>query len=131
MKTIEGLRSSLLKIGEQLGGGIRLNYYFTIPDQPDAFGTPYVEIHGNTYHFAANERGIELIRNTTLDYEDILYWFTDGGVRALASEFAALNKSSHEAFRTLDFRKQFYLMLSIKPEWATRKKKEITHILIS
>ncbi|UEG17596.1 Imm63 family immunity protein [Pantoea ananatis] len=131
MKTIEELRASHLKIGEQLGGGIRPNYYFTIPDQPDGVGMPYLEISGEAYHFVACERGIELIRKSTLDYEDVLYWFTDDGVRALASEYAASNESSHEEFRNLYFRKQFYLMLSVKTEWATRKKNEIKQILIS
>ncbi|MFB4355787.1 Imm63 family immunity protein [Pantoea sp. BS_4] len=92
MKTIEELRASLLKIGEQLGGGIRPNYYFTIPDQSDGVGTPYLEIGGEVYHFVASERGIEFNRKSTLDYEDVLYWFTDDGVRALASEYAASNK---------------------------------------
>ncbi|WP_205955922.1 Imm63 family immunity protein [Pantoea stewartii] len=131
MKTIEELRASLLKIGEQLGGGIRPNYYFTIPDQSDGVGTPYLEIGGEVYHFVASERGIELNRKSTLDYEDVLYWFTDDGVRALASEYAASNKNSNEEFRILYFRKQFYLMLSVKPGWATRKKNEIKQILIS
>ncbi len=50
-KTIEELRASLLKIGEQLGGGIRPNYYFTIPDQPDGVGMPYLEISGGSILF--------------------------------------------------------------------------------
>ncbi|UYW75905.1 hypothetical protein OFY05_23645 (plasmid) [Pseudocitrobacter faecalis] len=41
MKNIEELRAELVKIGEGIGGGIRPNYYFTIPDIPDGMATPY------------------------------------------------------------------------------------------
>ena len=129
MKTIEELRAELLKIGQQLGGGVRPNYYFFIPDKPDGLATPYLETHGEEYHFIVSERGIERERNVTLSDEDILYWFTDCGVRGMASSYAALNSSPDRTFRDVYFRRQYHLMFSIKPEWATRKHKEFAAIL--
>ncbi|AYH47852.1 hypothetical protein B6N31_09245 [Dickeya fangzhongdai] len=129
MKTIEELRAELLKIGQQLGGGVRPNHYFIIPDKPDGFATPHLEIHGEEYHFIVSERGIERERNVTRSDEDILYWFTDCGVRGMASSYAALNSSPDRTFRDVYFRKQYHLMLSIKPEWATRKHKEFAALL--
>lgn len=49
MKDIEELRVELLKIGERIGGGVRPNYYFFIPDKPDGMATPYLEIHGKEF----------------------------------------------------------------------------------
>lgn len=125
MKTIETLRAELLAIGEQLGGGVRPNHYFIIPDKPDYFATPYLEIHDQEYHFVVNERGMEIARKVTPSDDEILYWFTSCGVNALASSYAATHASPDEEFRTAYFRKRFYLMLSIKTAWATREKNEI------
>ncbi len=131
MKTIEELRTELLKIGEQLGGGTRPNHYFIIPDQPDSFATPYLEIHGKEYHFIVSERGIELARKVTLSDDEILYWFVECGVEGLASSYAALQTTPEKEFRNIYFRKQYSLMLAFTPEWATRKRKKITEILRS
>ncbi|MBN3082366.1 hypothetical protein H4F49_17165 [Pectobacterium polaris] len=131
MKTIEELRAELLKIGQQLGGGVRPNYYFFIPDKPDGLATPYLEIHGEEYHFILSERGIEMERHVTLSDEDILYWFTDCGVCGMASSYAALNSSPDRTFRDVYLRRQYHLMFSIKPEWATRKHKEFAALLKS
>ncbi|MEQ9886593.1 Imm63 family immunity protein [Pectobacterium zantedeschiae] len=124
MKTLEELRAELLGIGVRLGCGVRPNHYFIIPDQPDGVATPYLEIYRQEYHFVVSERGMEIERKVTLSDDEILYWFADCGVRALASDYAASKVSPDEKFRDRYFRRQFYLMLSIKPEWATRKKKE-------
>ena len=125
MKNIEELRAELFEIGERLGDGVRPNHYFIIPEKPDGFATPYLEIDGKEYHFVVCERGVEIERKVTLIDDEILYWFADCGVRSLASHFAALKNAKDGEFRSRYFRRQFYLMLSIKPEWATRKKREI------
>ncbi|WP_348958752.1 Imm63 family immunity protein [Enterobacter cloacae complex sp. Mu1197] len=130
MKTIEELRNELLKIGEQLGGGTRPNHYFFIPDQSDGVATPYLEIHGKEYHFIISERGLEIQRKVTLSDDEILYWFVESAVAGLASTYAAKHSSERE-YREVYFRKEYSLMLSIKPEWATRKRKEITQLLHS
>ena len=129
MKTIEALRAELLRIGERIGGGIRPNHYFIIPDKPDGAATPYLEIQGKEYHFVVSERGIEIARKVTLSDDEILYWFTECGVAGLASTYAASNNSPENTFRDVYFRKQYSLMLSIKAEWATRKRQEFTAIL--
>ena len=129
MKSIEELRSALFVIGERLGGGIRPNHYFIIPDKPDGLATPWLEINGKEYHFVISERGMETERKITFSEDEILYWFADCGVRALASHYAASTNYPAGRFRETYFRKQFYLMLSIKPEWATRKKKEFLTII--
>ncbi|WMY72497.1 Imm63 family immunity protein [Buttiauxella selenatireducens] len=129
MKHIEELRAELLNIGERIGGGVRPNYYFFIPDKPDGMATPYLEIHGKEYHFIVNERGTEIARKVTLSDDEILYWFVECGVVGLATKYAAMNSSPEKRFRDVYFRKQYSLMLSIRPEWATRKRKEFTEIL--
>ena len=91
--------------------------------------TPYLEIHGKEYHFIVNERGAEIARKVTLSDDEILYWFVECGVAGLATEYAAMNSSAEMEFRYVYFRKQYSLMLSIKPEWATRKRREFTEIL--
>ena len=131
MKNIEELRAELLKIGERIGGGIRPNYYFTISDRLDGMATPYLEIHSKEYHFIVNERGAEIARKVTLSDDEILYWFVECGVAGLATEYSAMNSSPEMEFRYVYFRKQYSLMLSIKPEWATRKRKEIAELLHS
>lgn len=91
--------------------------------------TPYLEIHGNEYHFIINEKGAEIARKVTLSDDEVLYWFVECGVVGLASEYAAINSSPETEFRYVYFRKQYSSMLSIKPEWATRKRREFTEIL--
>lgn len=131
MKKIEELRLEILKIGEQLGGGVRPNHYFIIPDRPDGMATPYLEIHGKEYHFIVSERGIEIDRKVTLSDDEIIYWFVECGVESLASEYAALSRKPESEFRSVYFRKQYCLMLAIKTEWATRTRKKFTKILSS
>lgn len=126
MKTIAELRSELLTIGERLGGGVRPNNYFIIPDSPDGLATPWLEIQGQEYHFIVSERGFEITRKVTLSDDEILYWFVECGVEALASRYAALHSSPERPFRDVCFRKQYRLMLAINTDWATRKRQSFT-----
>ncbi|MFZ5402465.1 Imm63 family immunity protein, partial [Enterobacter asburiae] len=66
----------------------------------------------------------------TLSDDEILYWFVESAVAGLASTYAASHSSERE-FREVYFTRQYSLMLSIKPEWATRKRKEIAELLHS
>ena len=91
--------------------------------------TPYLEIHGKEYHFIVNKRGTEIAREVTLSDDEILYGFVECGVVVLATKYAAMNSSPEKEFRDVYFRKQYSLMLSIKPERAARKRKEFTEIL--
>ncbi len=77
-----------------------------------------------------SERGLEIQRKVTLSDDEILYWFVESAVAGMASTYAASHSSERE-FREVYFRRQYSLMLSIKPEWATRKRKEITELLHS
>ena len=77
-----------------------------------------------------SERGLEIQRKVTLSDDEILYWFVESAVAGMASTYAARHSSERE-FREVYFRRQYSLMLSIKPEWATRKRKEITELLHS
>jgi len=90
---------------------------------------PHLEIYGKEYHFVVSERGTEIVRKVTLSDDEIIYWFVECAINGLASEYAAINSSPDKEFRFIYFRKQYSLMLSIKPEWATRKRKEFTEIL--
>lgn len=129
MKTVEELRAELLSIGLLIGKGRRPNVYFTIPTKSDGLGTPHLEIHDDEFHFVVSERGLEISRQVTKDSDELLYWFTDSCVSGLASRYAEKLCLPDDEFRRSFFRKQYQLMLSVKPDWATRKRMEITSTL--
>ncbi|WP_246316611.1 Imm63 family immunity protein [Scandinavium goeteborgense] len=129
IKTLTELRKELLEIGEIIGCGKRPKFHFIIPDYPDGLATPFLEIHDNEYHFIVSERGCEIERKITTSDDEILYWFTESGVHAMASHYAASKRLPNNDFRVVYFRKQYQLMLSIKPEWATRKRIELAEII--
>ncbi|AJC66014.1 Imm63 family immunity protein [Dickeya zeae] len=131
MKTLEELRQQLIDIGEKLGGGVHPNGYFIIPDAPDGMATPHLEIHDDKYHYVVCERGVEFSRKITSSEDEILYWFVESSVSAIASSLAASECLPNGEFRRLYFKKQYELLKSVNLAWAEKKRRDFVDILVS
>ncbi|PXW45073.1 immunity protein 63 of polymorphic toxin system [Erwinia sp. AG740] len=131
MKTLEELRQQLIEIGEKLGGGVHPNGHFIIPDASDGMATPHLEIHDDKYHYVVCERGVELSRTITSSEDEILYWFVESSVSAIASNLAASECPPNGEFRRLYFKKQYELLKLVNPTWAEKKRKYFIDILVS
>ncbi|GAB7265016.1 hypothetical protein DZS_20200 [Dickeya ananatis] len=123
--------SNLSRLAKKLGGGVRLNGHFIIPDAPDGMATPHLEIHDDKYHYVVCERGVEFSRKITSSEDEILYWFVESSVSAIASSLAASECLPNGEFRRLYFKKQYELLKSVNLAWAEKKRKYFIDILVS
>ncbi|HTO67729.1 MAG TPA: Imm63 family immunity protein, partial [Bradyrhizobium sp.] len=51
------------------------------------FGYPHVEVEHGFYHYVVVERGQEVSRRFTDDYDELLYWILRDATRILAFRF--------------------------------------------
>ncbi|XXJ18184.1 Imm63 family immunity protein [Desulfovibrio caledoniensis] len=126
MKSVEELQSEILQIGKIINAP---KEYLTIGDNCSDI-VVNVELHDNMYHYYIVERGVEQKRIITSSASDIIFLFIEQASHAVASRYAAQNKTSGLDFRELMFQKQLELLRAINPEWAERRKKEIDRILV-
>jgi hypothetical protein len=89
---------------------------------------PHIEIDGR-YHFVVVERGLELLRRTTMDLDEILYWIFDDVTSSLASKYEVRNRKPDEDSRRLLFGKQVALMAQLNERWAGRCEAELREVL--
>jgi len=93
------------------------------------FGYPHVEVKGSTYCWVVVERGREIRRKETRDFEEFLYWVFANVTSTLATEYASKNRIKDQDFRRVLFAKQVELLEKLSPSWAQARESEIADIL--
>lgn len=93
------------------------------------FGCPHVEVNGSGYHYVVVERGQELARKTTKDYEELLYWIFKYATHNLAFAYELENRIEDQDCRRIAFPKQIELMTKISSKMAARLTEHICEVL--
>lgn len=117
----------------------RIRDFGKLVDAPDAllptFGRsddgarPHVEVDGRGYHFVVVERGQELERITTSDFDELLYRVFDTVTFSLASRYESARRVAMADPRRLMFSRQVELLAKLSPAWAARQAAEHEAIL--
>jgi hypothetical protein len=101
---------------------------FTINSKPSGDGSPYVEVD-EAYRFIIEERGVEVVRRTTSDLDELLFWIMRGLTFSMAWDFELRNRREGEDSRRQAFAKDLELLERLSPPWAERQRLEYIQIL--
>lgn len=93
------------------------------------FGYPHIEVNELGYHYVVVERGQELERKTTNDYDELLYWIFEDATHNLAFAYELKSRIEDQDCRRIAFPKQIELMTRISSKMAARLREEIAEVL--
>lgn len=89
---------------------------------------PFVQVD-ERYHYVARERGEEIMRQSSGEIDDLLYWIFDDLTRQMASGYELRHRALESDPRRLRFARQLELLERLRPDWAERKRGELADIL--
>jgi len=90
---------------------------------------PHVEVDDEGYHFVVVDRGREQLRDTTTDFDELLYWIFSDATHRLAFAYEAAHRVDGHDSRRLAFARQVELLDRVAPSMAERRRAEIARIL--
>jgi hypothetical protein len=124
--SISTIRKKVREYGKKIGAPKEL---LTVTTTTDGFGTPYIEIGDQEYHYIVSERGTEHKRKTTRDVHKLLYWIFKDIVFEMASDYELNHRKPEEDFRKLLFNKDLALFEKLDNQWYVWEKEDIDNIL--
>lgn len=92
-------------------------------------GYPHIEVDDYSYHYVVVERGQELERTSTSDFEELLYHVFSSATHTIAFKYELDNRIEDQDCRRLAFPKQVQLMSSISSVLGNRAEADIADIL--
>jgi len=128
MKALPEIKAEVTRLAQVLGAsGNDLPTYGHTRD----FAYPHIEVDKERYHYVVVERGQELERKSTTDFDELLYWIFVDTSHSLAFAYELKNRVEDQDCRRIAFPKQVELLGLISPHMAARRAKEIEQILAS
>ena len=126
MRTLAEIEAEVARLAKRVSAPS--NAYPTFGYTAD-FGRPHIEIESRQYHYVVVERGAEVLRESTSDPNELLYWIFEGVTFSMACAYELAHRIPGQDFRRLMFSKQVELLSSIDPDMARRGKDEIAKTL--
>ncbi|CAJ0822247.1 Imm63 family immunity protein [Ralstonia flaminis] len=126
MKTLAEIEVEVARLAERVAAPS--NAYPTFGSTAD-FAHPHIEVGAGQYHYVVVERGAEVLRKSTSDLHELLYWVFDGVTFSMACAYELVHRVPGQDFRRLMFSKQVELLASIDPEMGRRGSEEIAETL--
>lgn len=126
MKTLPEIEAEVTALAQRIGASINdlPSYGYT----RDA-GCPHVEVDATQYHYVIVERGRELERRSTADFEELLYWVFASTTHSMAFDYELQHRIADQDCRRIAFAKQIELLHTLSPGMAARRAQEITELL--
>jgi hypothetical protein len=126
MKSLAEIEKDVGHLAAQIGASVAL-----LPTYGAATdGTrPHIEVDSLTYHYVVVERGEELRRTTTRDYDDLLYYIFADVTFNLACAYELANRIENQDYRRIGFEHQIKLLSKISKKWSEREFNEHEKIL--
>lgn len=94
-------------------------------------GRPHVEISRNEYSYVVFERGCELERRQTKDFDELMFWLISDMTFELASSWELDHRLANQDPRRLIFFKQLELMNKINTHWSEKLSEAQHEILVN
>jgi Immunity protein 63 len=126
MKTLREIETEVNELAARIGASVN-----DLPSygQSRDFGYPHIEVSGELYHYVVVERGQEISRQSSANYDDLLYWIFSDATHNLAFDYELNNRIEDQDCRRMAFQKQVQLIRRISPAMADKRSKEIEAIL--
>jgi len=127
MKTLREIEEDVNSLAVRIGASANdLPSYGRSRD----FAYPHIEVADGQYHYVVVERGQEIDRKSSTDYNELLYWIFSDATHNLAFDYELKNRIEDQDCRRIAFPKQVQLIGKISTAMADRKRKEIEAILL-
>ena len=127
MKTLREIEDDVNSLAVRIGASANdLPSYGRSRD----FAYPHIEVSDGQYHYVVIERGQEIDRKSSTDYNDLLYWIFSDATHNLAFDYELKNRIEDQDCRRIAFPKQVQLIGEISTAMADRKRNEIEAILL-
>jgi hypothetical protein len=92
---------------------------------------PLVEVDEAGYHVVVLANAREVLRESTTDFDELLYWVFSGATHELAFAHGQAHRVEGQDPRRLAFARQLELLARLDPAMAARRTEEIRRILES
>jgi hypothetical protein len=126
MKTLQEIEADVARLAARVGAfPDDLPTYDTSRDA----GHPHIEVDAGLYHYVVVERGKEIARRSSSNYDDLLYWIFEYVTFNLAFSYEALHRIEDRDCRRIAFPRQIELMRRLGPDMGKRMEREIANIL--
>ena len=126
MKTLRDIETDVAALARRIGAsGQDLPSYGISHDA----GRPHIEVGQALYHYVVMERGQELERRSTGNYDELLYWIFESVTHSLAFAYELRNRVEDQDCRHIAFPKQIELMKQIDAALSERLERSIADIL--
>lgn len=126
MKSLSEIKAEVTRLAQVLGASS--NGLPTYGHTRDS-AYPHIEVDDDHYHYVIVERGQELERKSTSDFDELLYWIFADTTHSLAFAYELKNRLEDQDCRRIAFPKQVELLRLISPQMAARRANEIEEIL--
>jgi hypothetical protein len=126
MKSLAEIEIDVRELATQLGAPASILPTF---GRTTHTARPHIEVDLLAYHFVVIERGEELRRTTTRDYDDLLYYIFANVTFNLACTYELANRIENQDYRRIGFEHQVKLLSTISKKWSDRESKEHDKIL--
>lgn len=126
MRTLAEIEAEVARLAQRIGAP--RNAYPTFGYTAD-FARPHIEVESGQYHYVVVERGAEVLRESTSDLNELLYWVFQSVTFSMACAYELEHRIPGQDSRRLMFSKQVELLTSIDPEMGRRGKDEIAKTL--
>ena len=127
MKTLREIEDDVNSLAVRIGASANdLPSYGRSRD----FAYPHIEVSDGQYHYVVVERGQEIDRKSSTDYNELLYWIFSDATHNLVFDHELKNRIEDQDCRRIAFPKQVQLIAKISTAMADRKRKEIEAILL-
>jgi hypothetical protein len=118
MRTLAEIQPEVERLAATIGvSSVALPTYGCSAD----FGRPHIEVSDLQYHYVAVERGMEISRVTTFDFNELLFRIFSDVTFHLAVEFELKHRLDMQDCRRIIFDCQIQLLSTLFPAWADRE----------
>ena len=123
---LDGIEHRVRQLAAGLVGAVEFLPSFGTSRQD---GMPHVEV-SDAYFFVVCERGSELERRRTEDFNELLFWIFSSVTFSLAVRWEVSHRRDGEDPRRQMFAKQIELLEILSPPWAAREAQDHRRILL-
>jgi hypothetical protein len=126
MKTLQEIEKEVAKLARRLGASLHDMPTYGV-SRDGAY--PHVEVSGGLYHYVVVERGQEIVRRSSVDFDDLIYWIFSSVTHNMAFSYELTNRVEDQDCRRIAFPKQIKLMKRLGPKMGERLEQDIAEIL--
>ena len=126
MKTLAEIQNEVSRLAAQIGA---MEKFLPTYGRTTDGARPHIEVDSRGYHYVVVERGEEIKRIITRDFDELLYHIFESVTSTLTYDYELANRIENQDCRRLAFQHQIELLSKISTTWANRESKQHGEVL--